>query len=71
MAYSLDTKIKDLVANKEIHDQLKEWFPTLVDSPAMDMVKGQSLKEAAYLAPSILTDEMLSKIADFLETVKD
>lgn len=67
MKYSLDTKIKDLAADMKVMEKVNELFPGVVNDSIISMVGSQSLKQASYLAPHILTDEKLKLLADFLE----
>ena len=71
MKYSLESTIKDLLANDTIKAKLKEMLPALVDNLAVKLVQGKSLKDAAKVIPQILDKDALKKIGDFLAKVKD
>ena len=66
MKYSLDTKIKELAADPKVMEKINELFPGVVNDSILSMVGAQSLKQASYLAPHILTEEKLKMLGDFL-----
>lgn len=71
MKYSLESTIKDLLANETIKAKFKEMLPGIVDNPAIKLIQGQKLKDAAKAVPQLLDKDVMKKIADFLEKVKD
>ena len=66
MKYSLDTKIKDLASDPVVMEKVNRLFPGVVNDSIVSMVGSQSLKQASYLAPHILTPEKLKELEDFL-----
>ena len=69
MKYSLDTKIKDLALDPVVMEKINELFPGVVNESIISMVGSQSLTQASYLAPHILTSEKLKELGDFLASL--
>ena len=71
MKYSLDTKIRDLAADPVVMEKVNELFPGVVNDSILALVGTNSLKQASYLAPHILTDEKLKALEEFLLSLGD
>lgn len=70
MKYSLETAIKDLLANPMIKKKLEELVPGITTNPLVALAKNKSIKEITDKIPSI-DEKTLKSISDFLKTVKD
>lgn len=67
MEYSLNSKIKDIIANESLRTQINEVAPGLVDHPQINRVKIFSLKACSKIIPKQLNAEVLAKIEDIFE----
>lgn len=62
MEYSMNTKIKDLIANEDLRNKVDAIAPGLVTHPKINMVKNFSLKACSKIIPRQLSPEVLDKI---------
>ena len=67
--YSLDSKIKDLIANEEVRTRVDAVAPGLVTHPKISMFKGFSLKACLKVIPRQLNAEVLAKIQEIFDDI--
>jgi beta-glucosidase len=63
---SLDSLLKDLLADEVAKAVLAKHVPGMIDSPQLEMGLGMSLHQIAGFAPAVFTEELLQKIAEDL-----
>lgn len=69
MALTVDSKIRDLMANEQARAEVDRIAPGLTTHPQIGLVKGMSLRACASLLPDRLTPEVMKEISDMLERV--
>lgn len=63
MKYSIDSKIKDLLAaDEELRNRFDAIAPGLVTHPKVGMFKNFTLRACANIIPKQLTPEVLAKV---------
>ncbi len=67
--YTMDSKIKDLIANEEVRNRVDEVAPGLVTHPKISMFKGFSLKACSKVIPRQLNPEVLDKIQAIFDDI--
>ncbi|HWP80198.1 MAG TPA: PatB family C-S lyase [Candidatus Acidoferrum sp.] len=66
MALTIDSKVKDLLANDEVRAEVDSMMPGLTGHPQLGLVKGMSLRSVAKLLPEQFTPEVLEKVEAML-----
>lgn len=68
---SIESTIKELLANEQVKDKLDELVPGLTKNPLLALAKNKTLKEVVDKLDDVLTDDIIDKIIDFLKDLKD
>ena len=69
MKLTVNSKIKDLMANAEARAEVDLICPGLTTHPSLGLAKNMTLTACARLLPDTLTPEVMNKIAEMLERV--
>ena len=68
---SIESTIKELLANKQVKDKLDELVPGLTKNPVLALAKNKTLKEIIDKLDNLLTDDVIDQIIAFLKDLKD
>ena len=68
---SIESTIKELLANQQVKDKLEELVPGLTKNPLLGLMKNKTLKEIVDKLDDLLTDDVIDKLIDFLKDLKD
>ena len=68
---SIESTIKELLANEQVKDKLDDLVPGLSKNPLLALAKNKTLKEVMDKLDDILTDDVIDQIIDFLKDLKD
>ena len=68
---SIESTIKELLANEMVKDKLDELIPCLTKNPLVLLAKNESLKDIIDKVDDFIDDETIDKIIKFLEELKD
>ncbi|MBQ7903337.1 MAG: hypothetical protein IJ362_06365 [Oscillospiraceae bacterium] len=68
---SIESTIKELLANEMVKDKLDELIPGLTKNPLVLLAKNESLKDIIDKVDDFIDDETIDKIIKFLEELKD
>ena len=69
MALTIDSKIKDLMANAEARSGVDTIIPGLTSHPSIGLAKNFSLRKCAKLLPDTLTPEVMGQIEALLQRI--
>ncbi len=68
---SIESTIKELLANEQVKDKLDELVPGLTKNPLLALAKNKTLKEVMDKLDNLLTDEVIDQLISFLKDLKD
>ncbi|MBR5521533.1 MAG: hypothetical protein IKU54_06000 [Oscillospiraceae bacterium] len=68
---SIESTIKELLANEQVKDKLDDLVPGLSKNPLLALAKNKTLKEVMDKLDDLLTDDVIDQIIDFLKDLKD
>ena len=68
---TIESTIKELLANDQVKDFIDDLIPGFSKNPLLLLAKNKKLKEITDKLDDILDDEMIDKIIKFLEELKD
>ena len=68
---SIESTIKEQLANKQVKDKLDELVPGLTKNPVLALAKNKTLKEIIDKLDNLLTDDVIDQIIAFLKDLKD
>ena len=68
---SIESTIKELLANEMVKDKLDELIPGLTKNPLVLLAKNESLKDIIDKVDDFIDDETIDKIIKFLEELKE
>jgi len=71
MAFSVTSKIKDLLANEEAAKVLKEYLPGIDTDPKAKVAFNMSLKAMCAFPQAHITKEQLAEMGKKLEEIAD
>lgn len=69
MAYTLDSKVKDIMAEPKAVEILEKYVPGFSSNKRLKMVYSMSLRDIAKFPQSALSPELLEKIEIELKTI--
>ena len=68
---TIESTIKELLANKEVKAKLEELVPGLTKNPLLKLAQNQKLKDIVDKLDDLITDETIVKLIAFLKDLKD
>ncbi len=68
---TIESTIKELLANKEVKAKIDELIPGLTKNPILLLAKNETLKDIIDKVDDFIDDETIDKIIDFLKDLKD
>ena len=68
---TIESTIKELLANKEVKAKIDELIPGLTKNPILVLAKNETLKDIIDKVDDFIDDETIDKIIDFLKDLKD
>ncbi len=68
---SIESTIKDLLANKEVKNFLEDLVPGITTNPLVLLAKNKQLKEITDKLDDLIDDKTIDKIIKFLEELKE
>ena len=68
---TIESTIKELLANKEEKAKLEELVPGLTKNPLLKLAQNQKLKDIVDKLDDLITDETIDKLIAFLKDLKD
>ena len=68
---TIESTIKELLANKEVKNFLEDLVPGITKNPIMVLAKNQKLKDILDKVDDYINDETIDKIIKFLQDLKD
>lgn len=67
MTLTINSKVKDLIANKEAVALIDKLIPGLTTHPQIGIAKNFTLSKCARILPDVLTPDIMAQIDDFLK----
>lgn len=68
---TIESTIKELLANKEVKEKIEELVPGLTKNPLVKLAQNESLKEIIDKIDDLIDDETIDALIKFLEGLKD
>ena len=68
---TIESTIKELLANKEVKAKIEELIPGLTKNPILMLAKNETLKDIIDKVDDFIDDETIHKIIDFLKDLKE
>ena len=68
---TIESTIKELLANKEVKAKIEELIPGLTMNPILMLAKNETLKDIIDKVDDFIDDETIDKIIDFLKDLKE
>ena len=68
---TIESTIKELLANKEVKAKIEELIPGLTKNPILMLAKNETLKDIIDKVDDFIDDETIDKIIDFLKELKE
>ena len=68
---TIESTIKELLANKEVKAKIEELIPGLTKNPILMLAKNETLKDIIDKEDDFIDDETIDKIIDFLKDLKE
>ena len=68
---TIESTIKELLANKEVKAKIEELIPGLTKNPILMLAKNETLKDIIDKVDDFIDDETIDKIIDFLKKLKE
>ena len=68
---SIESTIKELLANEQVKDKIEELVPGLTKNPLLALMKNSTLKDILDKLDDVLTDDVIDRLIDFLKDLKD
>lgn len=68
---TIESTIKELLANKEVKEKIEELVPGLTKNPLLKLAQNQKLKDIVDKLDDLITDETIDKLIDFLKDLKE
>ena len=68
---SIESTVKELLANEQVKDKIEELVPGLTKNPLVLLAKNKTLKEIADKLDDILTDDVIDQLIEFLKDLKN
>ena len=68
---TIESTIKELLANKEVKAKIEELIPGLTKNPILMLAKNETLKDIIDKVDDFIDDETIDKILDFLKDLKE
>lgn len=68
---TIESTIKELLANKEVKAKIEELIPGLTKNPILMLAKNETLKDIIDKVDDFVDDETIDKIIDFLKDLKE
>ena len=68
---TIESTIKELLANKEVKAKIEELIPGLTKNPILMLAKNETLKDIIDKVDDFIDDETIDKIIDFLKNLKE
>ena len=68
---TIESTIKELLANKEVKAKIEELIPGLTKNPILMLAKNETLKDVIDKVDDFIDDETIDKIIDFLKDLKE
>ena len=68
---TIESTIKELLANKEVKAKIEELIPGLTKNPILMLAKNETLKDIIDKVDDFIDDETIDKIIDFLKDLKE
>ena len=69
MAFSIDSKVKDLLNDAQALEVLKKYVPTLAESKKIKLVQAMSFRKVAGFPQANLTPEKIEEIDNALKAL--
>lgn len=71
MALTIDSKIKDLLANDAVRAEVEKMMPGLTSHPQLGLAKGMSLRSVTKLLPEQFTPEVMEQVEAMLAKISE
>ena len=68
---TIESTIKELLANKEVKAKIEELIPGLTKNPILMLAKNETLKDIIDKVDDFIDDETIDKIIDFHKDLKE
>ena len=68
---TIESTIKELLANKEVKAKIEELIPGLTKNPILMLAKNETLKDIIDKVDDFIDDETIDKIIYFLKDLKE
>ena len=68
---TIESTIKELLANKEVKAKIEELIPGHTKNPILMLAKNETLKDIIDKVDDFIDDETIDKIIDFLKDLKE
>ncbi len=68
---SIESTIKELLANKQVKAKLEELVPGITTNPVVALAKNKTLKEIVDKLDNLIDDKTIDMLIDFLKDLKD
>ena len=68
---SIESTIKELLANEAVKDKIDELIPGLTKNPILKLAQNETLKEILDKVDDLIDDETIDMLIKFLESLKD
>ncbi len=68
---SIESTVKELLANKSVKEKIEELVPGLTKNPLLKLAQNESLKDIVDKLGDLVDDETIDKLIDFLKDLKD
>ena len=68
---TIESTIKELLANKEVKAKIEELIPGLTKNPILMLAENETLKDIIDKVDDFIDDETIHKIIDFLKDLKE
>ncbi len=68
---SIESTVKELLANKAVKEKIEELVPGLTKNPLLKLAQNESLKDIVDKLGDLIDDETIDKLIDFLKDLKD
>ena len=69
VALTIDSTLREILADEKGKAVLEKHLPGISTNPQVEMAKGMTLKQLAPLSQGMITNEMLSSIAEDLSKI--
>ncbi len=68
---SIESTIKELLANPQVKEKLEELVPGITTNPIVALAKNKTLKEIVDKLDNLIDDKTIDMLIEFLKDLKD